>query len=72
MIEWLMGKLGVKLGHWHEEGPIGTIVGKVAGESMLTKKLIPLLSNSNPTVRDNAYCAIRTAEDRLGKRLLRE
>ena len=70
VIEWLIGKFGIELDPY--EWPPGQVVGMVAEESMVTKKLIPLLSSPDPTVRNNAYCAIRVAEGRLEKRLLRE
>jgi HEAT repeat protein len=70
MIEWVLSEF--KIGLPPYEWPPGEIVGMVAGESMVSKKLIPLLLSSNPNVRNNAYRAIRAIENRLGRRLLKE
>lgn len=67
-VEWLITKLDIKSSYdeWH---PVAKIVGQVLDESALHEKLLPLLSSSNPTVRANAYAAVKTAERTLGKRL---
>jgi len=69
-IEWLIANLDTKsqYGGW---SPVAKIVGQVLDESAVHEKLIPLLSSSNPTVRSNAYTAVKTAERTLGKRLLK-
>jgi HEAT repeat protein len=68
VIEWLITNLDTKsqYGGW---SPVANIVGQVLDESAVHEKLIPLLSSSNPTVRANAYTAVKTAERTLGKRL---
>lgn len=71
VLDWLvtMLVLPAQIPGWN---PISDIIGKLADESLINGKLIPLLSSSNDVVRSNTYLAIRKAENRIGKRILKE